>query len=178
MRKHSLLVKVYLSHPAVVGLPTTKRDLYNPPPLSKEQVPEFCKKWGVPVTRVPKEWGAGISPILVAMHLEIEGKQVKSTHTNTIAQYLLWKGGDKILMYHIHIARRLPPVIPKRTFYWYLCRYNLQIKDVRGLGMLYPNAREEFVWTIKEVRDSLIEIDTLVLEWYRLAYLMARETGG
>ena len=44
--------------------------------------------------------------------------------------------------------------------------------------MLYPNAREEFVWTIKEVRDSLIEIDTLVLEWYRLAYLMARETGG
>ena len=75
-------------------------------------------------------------------------------------------------MFLVNIARKLPPNIPRRTFYWYLKRYGLRIRDIRRLGMVYPNARDEWVWTLGEVRDSLREIDTPSLELYRLSYLM------
>ena len=126
------------------------------------------------ISKVPREWGYVISPILVAIHLEVEGRDVKGSHTESIAQYLLWGGGDRLFMFLIHIARKLNPNIPRRTFYWYLNRYNLSIADIRKLGMVYPDAKGEWVWTLKEVRDSLRKMDTVCVELYRLNYLVMR----
>lgn len=170
----NLLAKVYLCHPSTVGLPTNKRDLYNPPPLDREQVKVFSGKWGVPIIKVPHEWGVVISPILLAMHLDVEGSNPKAQHDETIIQYILWTGGDKVLMWLILMARTRPEQIPRRTLFWYLERYNLQVKDIQGLGMIHPNHRDDWVWTLKEVRDVLRTVNTMVLDWYRLTYLMGR----
>lgn len=170
-----LLARVYLCHPGVVGLPTNKRDLYHPPPLDRDQVIPFSQKWGIPMKKVPQPWGTAISPILVAMHLEVEGVRPAPQHCETIIQYILWNGGDKVLMWLLLMARARPENIPRRTLFWYLQRYNLQLTDIQGLGVLHPDHRGNWVWTLKEVRDALRGADTLVVEWYRLAYLVPRQ---
>lgn len=171
----NLLARVYLAHPGVVGLPTNKRDLYHPPPLSREQVLVFSKRWGVPMERVPQQWGTAISPILVAIHLEVEGRQPKGNHDEAVVQYILWKAGDKVLMWLVLMARGRPAKIPRRTLFWYLAKYDLQLKDIQDLCVLHPDHKDDWVWTIKEVRTVLRTVDTLVLEWYRLAYLIGRQ---
>lgn len=175
MDKPHYLAKVYLCHPSEVGLPTRKRDLYHPPPLSRDQIKPFSNRWGIPISKIPKEWGSSISPILLAMHLEVEGTKPESSHTETIIQYLLWNGGDRVLRWLILMAKTRPPTIPRRTFFWYLKEYKLNLSDLWPVAALYPNHRENWEWTLKEVRDALIEVDTLALEWYRLNYLMKRQ---
>lgn len=171
-----LLARVYLHHPGTVGLPTNRRDLYNPPPLDRAQIKEFSKRWGIPLKRVPPEWGTVMSPILLAMHLEVEGSQPQPLHTECIIQYILWNYGDRLLMWLLLMARARPPEIPRRTFFWYLQRYNLQVKDIQSTGMMYPNHRDDWVWTIPEARKALEDVSTMTLDWYRLVYLMGRGT--
>ena len=170
----NLLAKVYLCHPNVVGLPTNKRDLYHPPPLDREQVLAFSRAWGVPMKKVPHEWGVIVSPILVAMHLEVEGQYPLADHTTTIIQYILWNGGDRVLRWLMHMARTRPAEIPRRTLYWHLNRHELHLEDIHGLCVLHEDYRGDWVWTVREVRDALRTVDTLVVEWYRLVYLTVR----
>jgi hypothetical protein len=168
----NLLARVYQCHPSVVGLPTTRYELYNPPPLTRTQVIPYSISWGMPVQVVPEQWGTVISPILVGMHLEVEGRNPKPAHDDAIIQWLLWAAGDAVFMWLVHMARVRPPVIPRRTMFWYLNKYGLRVKDIQATGMMYPNHRDQWVWTLPEVRQCLQDVDALVLEWYRLAYLL------
>jgi hypothetical protein len=170
----SILGKVYLYHPEVVGLPTSKRDLYNPPPLDRGQALEFCKKWGYPSASIPRGWGNTISPILLGMHLEIEGTYISLDHTPTLVQYLLWNGGDTLLSLLLHLARARPPEIPRRTFFWYLRKYGVSSTTLQKLPYMHSNAKGNWVWLLPEIRYSLGTVDDLLLDWYRLAYMRAR----
>lgn len=168
----NLLAKVYQCHPLVVGLPTMRRDLYNPPPLTRPQVREFCRVWGRPIDNIPTVgWGYAISPILVAIHLETVGT-LGACHVGPIIQHILWGGGDVVLMTLIHLSRVRPLVIPRRTFYRDMSERNLAARDL--MGMVHQTARKSWTWTVMEVRDSLRYVDTLTVDWYRLAYLRAR----
>lgn len=174
MNNISLLARVYLAHPREVGLPTNKRDLYYPPPLMRTEVIEFSRKWGRPLKTVPPQWGRAISPILVGIHLEVEGTTPKGRHDDALVQYMLWQGGDRVLMWHILMARLRPMEIPRRTFYWYLERYDLQLKDIHKVSMMHPTAKGSWTWTVPLIREVLQGVDTLTLEWYRLSYLVGR----
>lgn len=174
MTNVSLLAKVYLAHPREVGLPTNKRDLYHPPPLMRAEVMEFSRRWGRPIKKVPPEWGRVISPILVGIHLDVEGSNPKGAHDSALIQYILWEVGDRVLMWHILMARLRPLEIPRRTLFWYLERYDLKVKDIQKVAMLHPNAKGNWTWTVPLIREVLQGVDNLTLEWYRLAYLMGR----